>query len=182
MTSRPALARLLLFLIGGWLFLSIAMSYTASANFAILKPATLRDSDAVYAAIPAGEARTQALRYAASEINRALFTTYNRVQLGLAVVCLFLNASIGTRSLLRRFLLLLCVGLAALFVFNLTPWMVSRGREIDFMPRTPEPAAVTDFKRMHSINVALEMVKMVALLVVAVAVIRDRRADATSAA
>lgn len=177
MTSRPAIGRTLLFLLGGWLFLSLSMSFVASANFAILKPANLRSAETVYASIPAGEPRNLALRYAASEINRSLFRNYNRVQLGLALLCLVLNTLSGDGGRWRRFLLLLAFALCAVFVWSITPWMIDHGRQIDFMSRDPEPEAVTKFKRLHSLSVGMELVKMASILAVGVAIIRDRRRD-----
>lgn len=162
---RPWALRLLLWLLGGWLFLTIAMAFVASANFRVLEPDQLRHADQVYAELSADQRRTD-LRYAASEINRYLFTVYSDVHAviaGLGLVLLF------AARLAKKRLILAATGLGVCFVFALifalwfTPTMVEAGRVIDFMPRDPEPPEVTHFFRLHRINVAMEMIKMLLL-------------------
>jgi hypothetical protein len=170
-SPRPRATAALIWILGGWLFLSIAMAYVAGANFARLHPAALRDADAVYAAIPAGEPRRVALRYAASEMNRHLFALYNTVQLGLAAAALLALWRSRRGGRLGWTVLALCFLACLAFHFFFTPEMIERGRLIDFMPRDPEPEEVRSFHRLHRLNVVLEVAKMAGILGLSLAVI-----------
>lgn len=174
-TERRWARNLLLLLLGGWLFLSVSMAFVASANFRVLDAERLRQADEIYAEIPAGEERHRDLRYAASEINRYLFSVYSAVHLVVAAAAF---ALVWIVRLPRRRLLWIApalgVGLALALLFALwfTPTMVELGREIDFMARDPAPPPVRQFFQLHQINVTLEMIKLGLITAVAVALVR----------
>jgi hypothetical protein len=165
---------LLLWLLGGWFFLSVTMAFVASANFRALDVERLRQADQIYAEIPAGE-RQRDLRYAASEINRHLFSVYSSVH---AVVAAAALALLWLVRLPRRRRLWMAASLglglvfAIVFVAWFTPTMVELGRAIDFMPRDPAPPPVVRFFQLHQVNVTMEMIKLALIAAVAVALIR----------
>lgn len=166
---------LLLWLLGGWFFLSVNMAYVASANFRVLDAERLREADRIYAEIPAGEERRRDLRYAASEINRYLFSVYSAVHVVVAAVAfglLWLVPLPGRRRLWITAALGLCLAFAIVFVAWFTPAMIEIGREIDFLARDPAPPPVLRFFRLHQVNVTMEMIKLALLAAVAVALIR----------
>lgn len=166
---------LLLWLLGGWFFLSVSMAYIASANFRVLDTEHLRQADQVYAEIPAGEERRRDLRYAASEINRYLFSVYSAVHVVVAAAAfalLWLVPLPRRRRLWMTAALGLCLLFALVFVAWFTPAMIELGREIDFMARDPAPPPVLRFFRLHQVNVTMEMIKLALLAAVAVALVR----------
>jgi hypothetical protein len=166
---------LLLWLLGGWFFLSINMAFIASANFRVLDAEGLREADRIYAEIPAGEERRRDLRYAASEINRYLFSVYSAVHVVVAAAAfalLWLVPLSARRRLWIAAALGVCLVFAIVFVAWFTPVMVELGREIDFLARDPAPPPVQRFFRLHQVNVAMEMIKLALLAAVAVALIR----------
>lgn len=174
-SERRWARNLLLWLLGGWLFLSVSMAFVASANFRVLDVERLRQADQIYAEIPAGEERRRDLRYAASEINRYLFSAYSDVHLVIA------GAAFGlvwiVRLPRRRMLWIapalgLGLALALLFALWFTPTMVELGRQIDFMARDPAPPPVRRFFQLHQINVTLEMVKLALIAAVTAALVR----------
>jgi hypothetical protein len=172
--ERPWARHLLLWLLGGWFFLSVTMAFVASANFHVLDPAHLRQVDQIYAEIPAAERRLD-LRYAASEINRYLFSVYSAVHVALAVAAfavLWLVRLPPRRRLWIAAALGLALVFAIVFVAWFTPTMVALGREIDFLARDPAPPPVLRFYQLHQVNVTMEMIKLVLLGAVAVALVR----------
>ncbi|ACY19007.1 hypothetical protein [Haliangium ochraceum] len=172
---RPWAARALLWLLGVWFALSVCMAFIASANFRALSPDNLRQADEVFAVFADTEARRVALRYAASELNRSLFTTYSAVHVVIAAAAfalLWLVPQRGRRRLWMALALGTCALFALIFVAWFTPTMVELGRQIDFLPRDPEPALVSEFYRLHRINVAMEMIKLTLIAAVSVALVR----------
>ncbi|WP_428262051.1 DUF4149 domain-containing protein [Haliangium sp.] len=171
---RPWALHALVWLMGCWIALTVAMAFVASANFRVLEPDTLRDAAEIYAEIPAAERRTH-LRYAASELNRYLFTVYSDVHLVVAAAaCALLLAAGLPRRRLRWLVptLGVCLVFALIFALWFTPTMVELGREIDFMAREPEPPPVTRFFRLHAINVSMELGKLALLAAASVALVR----------
>ncbi len=164
--------RLLLWLLGAWLVLTVAMGFLASGNFRVLDPDRLRNADTVYQEIPAGEERRQDLRYAASELNRYYFRIYSVVHLLIAGAALLLWGLSRRRSRLALAALSVSFVMALLFFWWLTPELTKLGREIDFMARDPEPPEVARFYQIHRINVSLELAKMAMLVGVAAHLIR----------
>lgn len=166
---------LLLWILGGWFFLSVSMAYVASANFRVLEADSLRQADVVYAEIPAGDERRRDLRYAASEINRYLFSVYSAAHVGVAAAAFALlwlvPLSRGRRAWMTA-ALGVCLVFAIVFVAWFTPTMVELGREIDFMARDPAPPPVLRFFALHRINVTMEMIKLALIAAVTVALIR----------
>ena len=75
-------------MLGVWLVLTVAVGFLASGNFRVLDSERMRHADPVYADIPAGDDRRQALRYAASELNRFYFAVYSKAQLVVAGLAL----------------------------------------------------------------------------------------------
>jgi len=173
-SERPWARNLLLWLLGGWFFLSVTMAFVASANFRALDPAHLRQVDQIYAEIPAAERRVD-LRYAASEINRYLFSVYSAVHVVVAAAAfalLWLVRLPPRRRLWIAAALGLALVFAIVFVAWFTPTMVALGREIDFLARDPAPPPVLRFYQLHQVNVTMEMIKLVLLGAVTVALVR----------
>lgn len=166
---------LLLWLLGGWLFLSVSMAWVASANFRVLDVERLREADRVYAEIPAGEQRQRDLRYAASEINRYLFSIYgavNAVTAAAAFALLWLVPLPRRRRAWMAAALGVCLLVAIAIAAWLTPVMIELGREIDFVARDPAPPPVQRFFALHRLDVGMELAKLALIAAVSVALIR----------
>ena len=114
--------RVLLVLLGGWICLIVCMVHVATTNFRVVEPAALRNAEQVYAGIPEGAPRRQALRYVASELNRSLFASYDQAQIVVGVVALaMLVLSCG-----RRLPQVLLLGLCLLFTAFSWGWITPR--------------------------------------------------------
>jgi len=174
--TRPGAARLLLWLLGGWLFLAGLTGYMAGKNFAILKPEKLDRTADFYGDIPAGE-REMALRYAASELNRVYFSQSYTLQLLLSVAAVGLYLLSGARG--RKTL----AALAAMIVLSLilrcyvTPKIIEMGRVIDDVPREPLTPEREAFNDLHVVTVMVDMTKMALLAITSVAAARLLRGE-----
>lgn len=171
--ERAWAARALIWLLGVWLVMTMAVGFLASGNFRVLDSERLRHADTVYAEIPAGEPRRLVLRYAASELNRYYFGVYSKAQLVVASAALLLLWLSRRRSRLVTIGVVIAAVSAVLVMVWLAPALTELGRQIDFTPRDPEPPDVAHFYRLHRIDVVLEMAKMVVLAAVSVILIRE---------
>lgn len=162
---RARLARnLLLAVLGAWLAASACMAFVATGNFRVVEPSRLRNSAEVFAALPEEDgSRRAALRYVASELNRHFFTRFGVADAGLAVLALLLLAASGGRPRWGVLLLSLLVAWTLADALWITPSLVEQGRAIDFVPRDPPPAEVAAFYRLHTVDVTVELAKMVVL-------------------
>ena len=165
-TPRPWTRSLFCWLLGGLFFLTIAMADLASGNFKVTKTENLRHAEKVFGGIADESERGLALRYVASELNRFFFERYNVAHLVLTIALLALYVLDGRRDRLVSGLLLFFFGLSLVFLFYFTPTLRDWGRQIDFVPRNPKPPEVVAFYRLHTVNVVLEMLKLVGILVI----------------
>ncbi len=157
--------------LGGWLFLSVAMAYSAGATFGTLKPDRLRSANEVFAKLNAKDERPQALRYVASELNRKFFRHYGYLQIGLAVLGVFFVFKTKHRTAL--ILTFLSLALAAFFACYLIPEATALGREIDFTPKEPLTAARETFDNLHQLSTKSEGLKMILLIAASVLLLRS---------
>lgn len=161
MNERRWATKAALWLLGGWLFVSVAMAYVAGANFIELKPENLRNADEVFAEIPAGEERMRALRYIASELNRTFFATYSVFQEVLGALA-FLLLLASRRGRWVGVVLTAAAFLTTVWFDLATAEIIEMGRGIDF---DRDPDAVAAFRRFHDRVVRVEGGKMIAILV-----------------
>jgi hypothetical protein len=165
---------LLLWLLGAGFVLTLAMGYVASANFKVVEPDDLRNSDQVFSALEEGETRRMALRYVASELNRHFFALYARVHTVLfaGALAVFLVSRLQSRTILVG--LVYCNLLSMLYLVWFLPVLVEKGRAIDFLSRDPVPPEVKAFYAVHGVNIVMELVKLGLLPVMALLVGRSR--------
>ncbi len=177
--GRPWAGRLLLWFLGGWIFLTVSLGYLAGTNFRVLDPDRLRDAGRVYHGFETPAERRLALRYAASELNRHYFVHFVDLQLGLGAVSLALLLLSGRAGPWRATALAGAFLVSAFFAFSLTPEIVERGRAIDFVAREPEPPPEVDaFYRLHALYLALDGAKLLLLAALTASLVRsgdDRR-------
>ena len=88
--------------------------------------------------------KTSVIWVYASELNRAFFSLWNPVQLGLGVLTLVVLVVRCPRAG-ALIPVILAIGITAALTFYLAPELVSQGRALDFVPRDPEPAKLGRF-------------------------------------
>jgi hypothetical protein len=160
---RGVAAVLLALVVGG----TAVTWFTATSNFRVVDPRRDPRIDRVFAPLEGDEARTQAVRYVASQSNRAMFrffAVFESAATALAFAT-YLVARARFPSSRDRFataLFLLVLALVAT-VALLVPEIVNSGREIDFLPRSGGlPAPVERFRRLHAVFLAADVLKVLA--------------------
>jgi len=179
-----------LVVMGAWLAGSISSAVVAAENFYTIDRLLASSPNAAFSHAVQQLGQPQArelLRYLSSELNRLYFQMWNVAQIVLGGIALWLIAGsskqdpaytatrraspFGPADLgpLGRAGLVVLAMLATVVVMLawLTPAIVSLGRELDFVPRTPEPPGMQRFWILHAAYTSLEMLKLAAAVVVA---------------
>ena len=172
MRSRWALV-----VMGAWLAGTICVSVVATENFYTIDRLLAERPNPHFAAavtrIGQPEIRDM-LRYLSSELNRLYFQLWNGAQLVLGACVLWLVRSsrslptgdavaVMTPTERRRVQagVAMMLAIVALMIVYLTPAIVSLGRSLDFVPRSPAPAGIERFWILHASYTTLEMIKLV---------------------
>jgi hypothetical protein len=164
-------------ILGGWLVGMIIIGAMAAENFWMIdrlleSPSHPRFHEAV-AQLPEGQARLM-MRYLSSELNRFWFRAWEWVELVFGIALLLL--SLGRPR--RRSIVIACslmLAVVLLTAFYLTPEIVDIGRQLDFVPRDPEPPALEQFGRLHAAYSMLDVFKLAVGIWMAVALLRLQR-------
>jgi len=161
-----------LVLVGAWIAGSICTSVVATENFYTIDRLLAASPNASFASAVQQLGQPQArdlLRYLSSELNRLYFQLWNVAQIGVGGLTLWLIAS-GPRSERATSARRVVIGMLAIVVVMLaylTPQIVSIGRSLDFVPRTPPPPSMQTFWILHAAYTSLEMLKLAAAFLVA---------------
>jgi hypothetical protein len=155
--------KMIFFLMGAWMVGSVMMAFVATQNF--------RAVDRVLAA-PAGadlhrkldgispdDAR-MILRHLASEMNRYYFRVWEWTQFVVGGLVLMLFVRSGRSDALVPALIVAMLAIVLVFLVFLTPTIVTLGRSLDFVSRTPLPPQYARFWRFHITYTLLELVKL----------------------
>ena len=151
-------------ILSAWLMLTPVMWYAASKSFSTVDR-VLQTANPQFSQATKGMAEGQArvvLRHLASEINRSFFWSYGLAQIVLGGALLLLLWRAIPRDSLGLGVVCFMVGLVLILTFVLTPMIVSLGRSIDFVPRTPPPPEMPRFWALHGAFTGLDGVKYLA--------------------
>jgi hypothetical protein len=135
-----------------WLTGTVVMAVVATQNFYTIDR-LLQDQPnptfAVEVEKLGHDATRDLLRYLSSELNRLYFQYWNLVQLALGVVAFMLAGKVPGAGRPKWGI----VAMLAIVVFltvAITPRVLSIGRSIDFVPRTPPPDGLRTFGLLHA--------------------------------
>jgi hypothetical protein len=100
------------------------------------------------------------LRYLSSELNRLYFQYWNLAQLAVGIAALLLvgripggkRAAWGIASMLFVVLFLMVA---------VTPYIISTGRDLDFVPRDPPPPELQKFGLLHATYSSLTLINLI---------------------
>ena len=177
---RTAIALLL----GAWMVGTVVVGGVAAENFFLIDrllpptssipPNTAFQKDA--AQLPPGEAR-QMLRYLSSELNRFYFNVWGWMELVFGTLALALAVKgLKQRKFTIGFSILLA--LTAVMTLYITPRIIVVGRSLDYVPRVPAPPGLAEFGMLHGAYSILDLLKLLAGIWMAVALVRGERNEA----
>ncbi|MGE5154582.1 MAG: hypothetical protein ACM3ST_11250 [Bdellovibrio bacteriovorus] len=169
---------LLILVLGLWLGGSVVTGAVVSYNFSGFPDLFERNpalaERAGFDPLDTESKKTSLLWVHASELNRVFFAGWNRAQLVLGVLAVVL-AVVSRAGRLTAVLLFLALVLVAMVHFGIEPEVVALGRQLDFLPRTPEPPQVAPFQRLHGLYFSTELVRLALVAFAAVRLIHGAR-------
>jgi hypothetical protein len=151
-------------ILGAWIASTLCMWFAATRSFATVE-SVLKKSPPEFVEItkPLGEVSTRVvLRYMASEINRTLFWGYGGLQIALGTVLSLLLWRETPRNSLDVVVVTGMLVISVILTLIITPLIISLGRSIDFLPRTPPPPLMPCFWALHGTFTGLDGVKLLA--------------------
>jgi tetrahydromethanopterin S-methyltransferase subunit E len=151
-------------ILGAWIASTLCMWFGATRSFATVE-SVLKKSPPQFVEItkPLGEVSTRVvLRYMASEINRTLFWGYGALQIALGTVLFLLLWRETPRNSLDVGMVTGMLVISVILTLIITPLIISLGRSIDFLPRTPPPPLMPRFWALHGTFTGLDGVKLLA--------------------
>ncbi len=151
-------------ILGAWIMSTLCMWFAATRSFATVETVLKRaEPQFVTTTKPLGDDPTRVvLRYMASEINRTLFWGYGALQILLGVILLLLVWRQSPRPALDVGVVIAMLTLSVILTVVITPWLISIGRDIDFLPRDPPPPIMPRFWALHGSYTGLDGVKLLA--------------------
>ena len=151
-------------ILGAWLISTLCMWFAATKSFATVESVMRRrNAQFLEATKPLGDDPARVvLRYMASEINRTLFWGYGALQIVLGAVLFLLVWRQSPRNALDTGLVAAMLVLSVVLTLVITPWIISIGRSIDFVPRNPPPPVMPRFWALHGSFTGLDGIKFLA--------------------
>jgi hypothetical protein len=151
-------------ILSAWLIMTPLMWLAATQSFTAVKHVLDgANPGLVDATHGMDEAQTRVvLRYMASEINRRYFWGYGMAQIVLGGGLLVLLWRETPRDSLAIVVVCSMAVLVLILSLGVTPLLVSIGRGIDFVPRTPPPPVMPRFWALHGAFTGLDGLKFLA--------------------
>jgi hypothetical protein len=172
-TRIQALAIVVLSVWVGWtLFMWFAATRSFRTVDEVLKSPPSQFSSDVQGLKPAQT--REVLRYLASEINRTYFRAYGWGQLVLGMALLLLLAWKTPRNGLDPAIAAIMLFIVIILTLGVMPQIISLGRNIDFLPRTPPPPGYQRFWKLHMMFTGLDGAKLLGGIVLLVRLIAFR--------
>ena len=152
-----------IFCIAVWLAGIVAMAIVATENFYRIDPLIDAQRNQKFAADIEKLGRESVhdiMYYYSSELNRLYFQAWNLAQLPLGILTLWLIVKIpGAKRVKWEVVAMLAI---VLFLTVLvTPFIVSVGRSLDFVPRFPPPGGLRTFGLLHATYTVLDGILLI---------------------
>ena len=157
-----------------WLTGTIAMAVVATENFYTIdrlldarpNPGFSADIDKLGA-----NATREVLRYLASELNRLYFQLWNIVQLAVGILALWLVVKIPGANKTKWWIVWM-LAIVLFLTVVITPFILSVGRSIDFVPRDPPPDGLRTFGLLHATYTVLDGVMLILGIMATVSLVK----------
>lgn len=151
-------------ILGAWVGVTVFMWFVATASFSTVDR-VLKAPDPELARATNGMAQGQSravFRHVASEINRSCFRAYGWSQILLGAFLIFLLLRQSPRDNAALVIAGVMLGLVLVLTLAVMPALVTLGRSIDFVPRSPIPAQIARFRILHATYTILDGLKLIA--------------------
>jgi hypothetical protein len=137
---------------GVWLMGSVSMAIVATQNFWTVYRLVEAKPNVVFATDIDKFGRDEVfslLYYFSSELNRLYFQYWNLAQLAIGILTLWLVVK-DAKAYKAKWTIVAMLGIVLFLTALITPRMVSVGRDLDFVPRVPQPPGLRTFGLLHA--------------------------------
>ena len=170
MVRMPVARQWAIFGMAMWLMGTVSMAVVATQNFfTIDRLLEAQGNPAFVAAVSklgASESR-ELLRYLSSELNRLYFQYWNLAQLPIGIFVLWMVVRLpGSQRAKWEVVAMLAIVLFLTVV--ITPQILYVGRELDFVPRDPQPPRLRTFGLLHATYTLLDGIELILGILVTV--------------
>jgi len=165
-----------IFCMGVWLTGTVAMAVVATENFYTIDRLLEARPNPTFAADIdkfGSNATREVLRYLSSELNRLYFQLWNLVQLAVGILALWLVVKIPGANKPKWWIVWMLAIVLFLTVL-ITPFILSVGRSIDFVPRDPPPDGLRTFGLLHATYTVLDGVMLILGIMATVSLVRGK--------
>jgi len=141
-----------IFCMAVWLTGTVAMAVVATQNFYTIDRLLQARPNPVFAADIekiGHDATRELLRYLSSELNRLYFQYWNVASLAVGILSLWLAVKLPAAEK-PKWGIVSMLGIALFLTVLITPFILSVGRSIDFVPRDPPPPGLRTFGLLHA--------------------------------
>ncbi len=148
---------------GVWLTGTIATAVVATENFYTIDRLLEGKPNQAFAADIdkfGHDATRELLRYLSSELNRLYFQLWNLAQLAVGIVALWLVVKLPAATKPKWWIVWMLAIVLFLTAF-ITPFILSVGRSIDFVPRDPPPDGLRTFGLLHAAYTVFDGVMLI---------------------
>jgi hypothetical protein len=155
---------------GIWLSGTVFVAIVATQNFYLIDHLLAESPNTTFrdaASTIQQPSLRELLRYLSSELNRLYFQYWNLAQVPVGLAALWCVSKLpGARRATWGIVAML---LLTLFLMAaITPYIVSIGRSLDFVPRDPSPPGMQRFGLLHAVYSSLTLIHLILGIVVTI--------------
>ena len=152
-----------------WLTGTVAMAVVATQDFFTIDRLLQAKANPVFTADIdklGYDATRELLRYLSSELNRLYFQYWNLAQMAVGVLALWLVVKVPGADK-PKWGIVSMLGIVLFLTLLITPFILSVGRSIDFVPRDPPPPGLRTFGLLHATFTVFDGVQLILGVMVA---------------
>jgi hypothetical protein len=165
-----------IFCMGIWLTGTVAMAVVATQNFFTIDRLLEAKPNPVFATDieKLGHDATRALLYYySSELNRLYFQYWNVAQLAVGILALWFVVQLPAADK-SKWGIVWMLGIVLFLTLLITPFIVSVGRSIDFVPRDPPPDGLRTFGLLHATYTVFDGIELILGILVTLWLAREK--------
>ena len=164
-----------IFCLAVWLTGTVAMAVVATENFYTIDRLLEARPNPVFAEYIdkfGHDATRELLRYLSSELNRLYFQYWNLAQLAVGILALWLVVKLPGADKPKWWIVWMLAVVLFLTVL-VTPFILSVGRSIDFVPRDPPPDGLRTFGLLHVTYTVFDGIMLILGIMAAVSLVKQ---------
>ncbi len=159
-----------------WLTGTVAMAVVATENFYTIDRLLDAKPNPVFAADVEKfgyDTTRELLRYLSSELNRLYFQYWNLAQLAVGILTLWFVVKLP-RANKEKWWIVGMLAIALFLSFLITPFILSVGRSIDFVPRDPPPSGLRTFGLLHATYTVFDGIQLIFGILVTFSLVKGK--------